>query len=482
MSNVKKNFAYQSIYQVANIILPLVTSPYVARVLGAKGVGVYSYTYAIAYYFSLVALLGIANHGNRIIAGVRDNKKKLTKTFSELLLVHCIIAFMAVVAYYIYFLFFVKEDYLSAFIQGIWVLASFFDVSWFFFGLEKFKLTVTINLIVKFVTTICVFLFVHQPQDIWLYCLIMATGSLFSQLALWSYIRQYFSFRLVTWQGMRTHIMPLLTLFIPAIAVSLYKYMDKIMLGLLTTKAQVGFFENAERAINIPISVIASFGTVMLPKMSNLVTKGDTERERLYIGLSMEFIMCLTSAMSFGIFAVAHNFAVVFWGDEFIASGNLIQALSISIIFVAFANIIRMQYLIPKRLDVPYIISIFAGAVINLVTNALLISRFAALGAAVGTAVAEFTVCAVQAFYVRKQLDIKQYISKTLLFCAFGLLMATIVSLVGEFIPSRTVGLLMQIIVGAVVYSICSLFYFRKTQNKYIRSFIEKVGKRFLKS
>ena len=152
---------------------------------------------------------------------------------------------MAVVAYYIYFLFFVKEDYLSAFIQGIWVLASFFDVSWFFFGLEKFKLTVTINLIVKFVTTICVFLFVHQPQDIWLYCLIMATGSLFSQLALWSYIRQYFSFRLVTWQGMRTHIMPLLTLFIPAIAVSLYKYMDKIMLGLLTTKAQVGFFENA---------------------------------------------------------------------------------------------------------------------------------------------------------------------------------------------------------------------------------------------
>ena len=444
MASVKKNFAYQSIYQVANIILPLVTSPYVARVLGAKGIGVYSYTYAIAYYFSLVALLGIANHGNRVIAGVRDNKEKLTKTFSELLSVHCVIAFIAVVAYYIYFLFFVKEDFLPAFIQGIWVLASFFDVSWFFFGLEKFKLTVTINLIVKVVTTISVFLFVQQPQDTWLYCLIMAVGSLISQLVLWPYIKQYFNFKLVTWKGMQNHITPLLTLFIPAIAVSLYKYMDKIMLGMLTTKVQVGFFENAERAINIPISIIASFGTVMLPKMSNLAIKGDT--------------------------------------DEFIASGSLIQTLSISIIFVAFANIIRMQYLIPKRLDVPYIISIFAGAIINLITNAILISRFAALGAAIGTAVAEFTVCAVQAFYVRKQLDIKQYISKTLLFCAFGLFMATIVFAVGEYIPSRAVGLLVQISIGAVIYTVCSLCYFRKTQNQYIRTFIEKVGKRFLKS
>ena len=482
MASVKKNFAYQSIYQVANIILPLVTSPYVARVLGAKGIGVYSYTYAIAYYFSLVALLGIANHGNRVIAGVRDNKQKLTKTFSELLSVHCVIAFVAVVAYYVYFLFFVKEDFLPAFIQGIWVLASFFDVSWFFFGLEKFKLTVTINLIIKVVTTVSVFIFVQQPQDTWLYCLIMAAGSLISQLILWPYIKQYVNFKLVTWKGMQNHITPLLTLFIPAIAVSLYKYMDKIMLGMLTTKVQVGFFENAERAINIPISIIASFGTVMLPKMSNLAIKGDTERERHYIGLSMEFIMWLTSAMSFGIFTVAHNFAVIFWGDEFIASGSLIQTLSISIIFVAFANIIRMQYLIPKRLDVHYIISIFAGAIINLITNALLISKFAALGAAIGTAVAEFTVCAVQAFYVRKQLDIKQYISKTLLFCTFGLFMATIVFVLGEYIPNRAVSLLVQISIGSVVYSVCSLCYFQKTQNQYIRNLIEKVRKRFLKS
>ncbi|WP_261804472.1 oligosaccharide flippase family protein [Lactiplantibacillus plantarum] len=110
-----------------------------------------------------------------------------------------------------------------------------------------------------------------------------SSGSLFSQLALWPYIRQYFNLRLVTWQGMRTHIMPLLTLFIPAIAVSLYKYMDKIMLGLLTTKAQVGFFENAERAINIPISVIASFGTVMLPKILGEVDKHENPTNALIV-------------------------------------------------------------------------------------------------------------------------------------------------------------------------------------------------------
>lgn len=109
MAGIKRNFAYESIYQVTTIILPLITSPYVSRVLGAENIGVYSYTYAIAYYFSLVALLGISNHGNRVIAGVRDNLKLLNFTFSNLLVLHCIIAGIAVLAYYSYLLYVLRK-------------------------------------------------------------------------------------------------------------------------------------------------------------------------------------------------------------------------------------------------------------------------------------------------------------------------------------------------------------------------------------
>lgn len=476
MAGVKKNFAYQSIYQVTTIILPLITSPYVARVLGAEKIGIYSYTYAIAYYFSLVALLGINNHGNRVIAGVRDNPQLLKQTFSELLFVHCFIAGIAVIAYYVYFFCFVGEDRLCAAIQGLWVIASFFDVSWLFFGLEKFKLTVIRSTVVKIMITISVFLFVHQKEDIWIYCLIMAGGTFISQVILWPFIRQYLDLKTVTLSGARKHIRPLLILFIPAIAVSLYKYMDKIMLGIMTTKLQVGFYENAERAINIPISIIGAFGTVMLPKMSNLAAKGDDKQSNRYIAISMEFVMCLTCAMAFGMAAVANKFSVVFWGNEFIECGGLIQVLCISVVFVAFANILRMQYLIPQKMDSAFIVSVFTGAIVNLIVNYLLIGKYAARGAAIGTVAAELSVCVVQAFWVRKKLPIRTYIKTSFPFVVFGTIMYIAVRIIGNVVTNVVIALLVQIFVGAVLFCMLCFVYFRKTGNQYFNSMLEQLN------
>lgn len=475
MAGVKKNFAYQSIYQITTIILPLVTSPYVARVLGAEGIGIYSYTYAVAYYFSLVALLGISNHGNRVIAGVRDNVLQLKETFSNLLIVHCIIAGIATAAYYGYFFLYIKEDRLCAAIQGIWVLSSLFDVSWLFFGLEKFKLTVIRSTAIKILTTICVFAFVRSSVDVWKYCMIMAGGTLISQLVLWPFVGQYFDISLVCWKKAQKHIKPLLILFIPAIAVSLYKYMDKIMLGIMTTKNQVGFYENAERAINIPISVIGAFGTVMLPKMSNLVARDDEKETKRYIMLSMEFVMCLTIAMAFGMAAVAHDFSVLFWGKEFIECGLLIEILAISIVFVAFANILRMQYLIPKKMDTVYIVSVFTGAIVNLIINGLLIGRFEAVGAAIGTVAAEFSVCAVQAFFLRNELPIEKYIKKVIPFLGIGTVMYVALIGVQKFEIPLIIGVPLQVLLGGLLYCGCCYVFFKKTGNEYFYSAVEKV-------
>lgn len=470
MASVKKNFAYQSVYQVVAIVLPLLTSPYISRVLGAEKIGIYSYTYAVAYYFLIVAQLGIKNYGNKEIAAARDDRDRLNTVFSELLIVHGFFSTLSVAAYYAYVLLFVTEDKTCALLQGFWVISGMFDVSWLYFGLEKFRMTVTRSTVVKIAMTACIFLFVKERQDLWIYITIMAFGTFLSQLVLWPFLNKYITLKRVTVKGMRRHIWPMFVLFLPTIAVSFYKYMDKIMLGLISDKVQVGFYENAERAINIPVSVIASFGTVMLPRMSNLVSRGDTEKGKQYILTSMKWVMCLSLAMAFGMAAVADNFSVVFWGDEFEACGQLIVMLCITIPFLSFADIIRMQYLIPGGKNHIYVLSVTVGAIVNVVINSLFIPRMGAEGAAVGTIFAEISVCVVQAAAVRKNLPVFLYLRNMVYFLLTGILMFAAVYKMEQSMTYGVIHLLLQILTGVVIYGICALIYFTVTGDETLRN------------
>ncbi|PFN80597.1 flippase [Bacillus sp. AFS076308] len=478
-SSVKKSFFYQMIYQILVLILPFVTSPYIARVLGAEGVGVYSYTYSIAYYFVLFALLGIANYGNRTIAKCRDDQSKLNSTFSNLVYVHIIISLASFSVYCIY-AFFISTDSVYAVIQGVYILSALFDISWFYFGIEQFKLTVTINIIIKIANVILVFMLVNNSTDLWKYFLIMSIGTLVSQLALWMPLKMYVGFTRPNIREMKSHVKPLIVLFIPAIAVSLYKYMDKIMIGFLSNKAQLGYFENAEKVINIPMSIIASFGTVMLPKMSNLATSDNKKAVERYMSLSMQFVMCLAFALTFGLAGVGTVFAPVFWGKEFELSGIIIMGLASTIPFVSFCNVIRTQYLIPNCKDREYLLSVLMGSIVNLVLNALLIRRLGAIGAMIGTIVAEVTVCFIQSFMVRKELPLLAYIKSFIFFAGTGALMFGIVYKVGSSLGIHITTLFVQILCGAAFYLLLAVVYFIFTKNEIFLNIIMNVKKKVI--
>lgn len=475
-SSVKKNFLYQCLYEILIIILPLVTSPYIARVLGAEKIGIYSYTYTIANYFVLFACLGVKNYGNRTIAAVRDDQKELNRTFSNIFAVMVLIS--AVVSmFYVWYIVFLSNYKAIAIIQFLYVLSCFFDINWFYFGIERFKLTVTRNTVIKLGTVAAIFLFVKSKEDLWVYCLIMALGTFISQLVVWLFLKNYVKFTKPSWNEMVPHIKPLFVLFIPVLAVSLYKYMDKIMLGMLSTKTQVGLYENAEKAINIPTSIITAFGTVMLPKMSNLARGGNFEKIKDYINKSSEMIMCIACALAFGMMGVAENFSVIFWGNEFEPCGRLIMVLSVTIPFLAFANVIRTQFLIPQMMDKPYIISVFAGAGINLAANLILIHFFDALGAAYGTVLAEMTVCILQAFFVRKKLPILKFVKDFVFFVVVGVVMLVVVCIVGSA-GIRISVLLIQILTGGLFYIFACLVYFKVTNNKLVMGMIHSTLKK----
>ncbi len=472
--SIKKNFMYNMTYQILAMILPFITSPYVSRVIGADGLGIFSYSSSVASYFVLFSMLGINNYGNRAIARTRDDDKKLSEVFSNITFLHILISIICCTIYVCYIFILTGNNRMYAAIQSFYVLSALFDISWFYFGIEQFKLTVTRNIVIKILTVIFIFTFVRSADDLWIYCLIMSVGYLISQLTLWLPIKKYVSFVKPELCKMRPHIKPLITLFIPAIAVSLYKYMDKIMIGTLSSTAQLGYYENAEKVINMPLTIITAFGTVMLPKMSNLVVTKNKKESEKYIMTSMEFVMCLAFALAFGLAGVGTIFAPIFWGSEFILSGYLIMGLAVTIPFISFANVIRTQYLIPNALDREYLSSVVAGAVVNVVINALLIKTYGAGGAVVGTIAAEGIVCIWQCWVVRKELPMRMLLRKAIPFLPMGVIMFWLVIMIGFKDGSNISTLVLQVIVGGLLYTVMCGAYFIKTKNEVVLRMLNK--------
>ena len=478
MKSLQKNFLYNVLYQILLVILPLITAPYISRTLGATAVGVYSYTYSVAYYFLLIAMLGIGNHGNRSIAAVRDDRKKLNKTFSSIYSLQVITFSIAILAYAIYLVLFVKDNRLIVLLQLIYVTSGLFDIGWLFFGLEQFKLTVARNTLIKISTVVLMFVFVHKPSDLWKYTLIMSTGTLFSQAYLWLYVKKYVSFEKCSVKEITSNIKPVLILFIPVLAYSIYKVMDKIMLGNMSSYDQVGFYNNAEKIINIPMGIITALGTVMLPRMSNIVAKGDKKRVDDYIRISAKLVTLLSSAIAFGLMGVSSVLAPVFFGDEFIACGEIIRLLSVTVFFIAWANVIRTQYLIPNKRDSIYLTSTMVGAILNLIINWMLIPKYQANGAAFGTIVAEFSVMLVQMVAVKNELPMRKYIMSYSPILIIGLIMAVLVDRIGIKLGVSVSTLAIQILAGGFFFCIATIAYLRISNDEMWRLGLDSIKKR----
>lgn len=449
-SNIKKNFLYNSMYQILALLLPLITTPYISRVLGAEGIGEYAYHFSVAKYFVLFAMLGLNNYGNRTIASVRDDEDKLSKTFSSIYVMQITFAVTVFIAYIGYVL--ISGSGSMAYVLCFYVLSSVMDINWFFFGIEQFKLTVIRNTFIKLISVACIFVFVKTKSDVYVYGLIMALSFFCSQLAVWPFVRKYTHFTKPSIQDVFLHVKPNLLLFVPVIAVSLYKSMDKIMLGMMTNLTEVGYYQNSEKIIDIPESLIMALGTVMLPRMSNLIANNKKEEGTRYIYYSILFAAFLSSSLGFGIAGISREFVPWFFGQGFNPCITIFSILAPSTVFIALANVIRTQYLIPTHKDKIYISSVFIGATINLLLNAILIPYFYAAGAAIGTLAAEGAVCIYQYYKVRNDANFLQPVVRSIPLLFSGFLMFLLLRSFELPFNNLLVCILMKILIGAIVY------------------------------
>lgn len=468
LSKLKKNLTYQTVFQLLNTCIPLITSPYLARTLGADSQGVFSYTQSIVNYFVLFAMLGVTNYGTRTIASCKNEKHECSVTFWNIYVFQCLTSLLAMIFYLLYIVFVCKENYIIACIQVIYLLGALLDINWLFFGVEKFVITVNRSIIIRIISLIAILVLVKSSNDLWIYTIIMAGSTFLSNIVLWGYVRKiiYMSdFKEISITGIIKHIKPNLILFIPLLAMSIYHIMDKTMLGILSTYEQTGFYYNADKVINIPISIINGVGTVMMPRMTTLVeAKNERESEKLFY-YSLEIIIVASTTMTFGISAISNEFVPLFFGKGFESCIYLVMALSPVLIVKSLSQTARMQFLIPTHKEKIFIESVLVGAIVNFFVNYFLIPLWGAMGAVVGTLVAETVTCGWQYFRMRKMTPLGNILLKLVVYLVIGLIMFCVIRIIA-FLPVSSVLLLcIEVVGGGIVFILLCFIYWNITKN-----------------
>ena len=474
--STKRNIIYQSIYHILTLILPFVTAPYIARVLGADQVGIYSYTYSTVYYFMMFALLGIDFYGNRMVARVREDQNALNKVFSGIFYSHLIPSAIAVAAYLVFCAFMPPVYRLICLIQLLYVLSEAMNINWLFAGLGKFKVTVTRNIVIKIITIAAIFLFVRTADDLLLYIIIMAVGSFVSQSAVWVVFYKYVRFVKVPVREVLSHIKPTAVLFISVIATNIYRMIGKTMLGSQDALGALGCFEYADKIVRMPLSLIIAIGSVMLSKTSNMLAKGDNDKAIQMMISTLRYITVFSSLIIFGLMAVSTDFSVLFFGAEYEYTGAILNVMACSLLFMAWTTVLRSQYFMPANKDRHYVISVWAGAVINVGLNLVLIPRYDAIGAAIASDISYFFVLATQLFFARKDVRVWELVKGSIAPFASGIVMYISIRLLRSVLSCNWVSLGVQIVLGTSVFGLLMLLYWLKTKDPVVIRFLRKVG------
>ena len=426
--SISQNFFFQYAYQILILVIPLVLAPYLSRALRETALGVFSYANSIAAYFVAMSMLGIARHGQRIISENANDDIKLRKSFWSLFTVHIIVSIISLLIYLAFVVFFIKDNKTIFTIELLYVASAIFDITWLFYGLENFKSVVIKNALIKIIECICVFIFVKQPNDLGIYAFINATSILIGQAIMIPQAVKAVRPIKFTKEDVRKHIKPLLVFSISVIASFMYTVFDKTLLGIMSTKENVAFYEYSNKIVNVPKTIIGVTGTVMFPRACRLAAEGNVAGQKKYIKYSYFITSFLGMASLFGLMGIADTFSIVYYGESFKICG------------------------------------IF-NAVINLILSVLLIPIIGVYGAVVGSVSAEIFGLLVQMVICRKFVKATEILKELIPFILIGFLMMLGIKYVDMMGKASLIELGLELIVGGLIYCILTGLYilcFRK--------------------
>lgn len=470
-SGLKKNLLLSTFYQVLTMVLPLITAPYAARVLGVDGTGIYSYTHAYVMYFMLFGALGMVSYGTREIAQHRDSKDERSQIFWENAYLTFLTSSVAIIAWGIWILF--NEKYrIYYIILTVYLLGTMFDVSWFYAGMEEFKYTVSQNSFFKVLGAIAIFVFVKKKDDLWIYILILALSTFLANISMWIYLPRFVHKVPLKTIKLKRHFKETIIYFIPTIATSIYTILDKTLIGLITQNtSENGNYEQATKIINMAKSVcFAGVNLVLQSRISYLFAEKKYDEIKQRISMSMDYILFIGIAICFGLIGIAERFVPFFFGLGYDNTIILLQFMAPLIVIVGVSNCLGTQYYNPAGLRAKSAKYIIMGSIINLVLNLLLIPLFKSVGAVIASIMAELVITVMYLYNCNEYYDSLKLLKQIWKKLIAGVVMAVFVTYIGKVVNNSFIAVVSQIVGGAVVYF--AILYFVK--DTFLKEFIAK--------
>ena len=402
--SLKLNFVMNAILTMSSIIFPLITFRYVSNILLPDGTGKVSFAISLITYFNMFAQLGIPIYGIRICAMVRDNKEELTRTAHELLVLNFIVGAVSYFVLLLAILFVPKlqEDRALYIIVSSTIVLSAIGMEWLYKALEQYTYIAIRSIIFKLIAMVGMFLLIHQKSDYVVYGGITVFASSAANIINLFHARKYIGFHSVGYYSIHRHLKPVLIFFAMSCATTIYTNLDNVMLGIMATKTQVGYYDAAVKVKVVLVSLVTSLGTVLLPRASYYVEMEMKGEFRRISAKALNFVMLVALPLMIFFMLFAEQSIRFLTGGTLYESATLpMQIIMPTLLFIGITNVLGIQILVPLGREKTVLVSEIVGAVTDLILNAILIPQYGASGAAIGTLAAEFAVLVVQYIAVR---------------------------------------------------------------------------------
>lgn len=454
--SISKNYIYNLIYQMLIVLVPLITTPYISRVLSVEGIGIYSFTYSTATFFALLAEFGSFAYARREIAYCQDDKQKRSIIFWETLVLRIITTLACLIFYVIYA---INTKYLTiGLIQMMYIIAVIFDITWFYQGMENFGKVIIRNSAIKIIGMIFIFAFVKEENDLLLYIVGLAVINLIGNIIAWSNMSKYIDKIPLKQLKPLRHLKGTIDLFIPNIAAQVYLLLDKTMLGFLTVDTvENGNYEQAQKIIKMAWTFLTTFSAVMAPRIAYTYMKNNKKDLKDYMCKSFNIIWLLSTSLCFGIISVASNVVPWFLGNEYNKVITLLTIFAFILFPIGITSVTGTQYLVTLKKHRIYTLSIIIGAIFNIAINCYLIPKCYSIGAAIASVIAEIIIAIIQIIYIVyyiKEIKMKDIFSHCWQYIFSGMIMLFSLKFISLSMSASIYNSILLILVGAIIYFI----------------------------
>ncbi|MCM0662974.1 flippase [Coprococcus sp. B2-R-112] len=402
--SLKLNFIMNAILTMSSFLFPLITFPYVSRILLPIGTGKVSFANSVVTYFVMISQLGIPTYGIRACAIVRNDEEKLKKTVYELFLINVVMSILAYIVFFVALIYVprLRADRTLFLITGTLIFFNTIGVEWLYKALEQYTYITVRSIIFKFIALIAMFVLVHDVDDYVIYGGISIFAASASNAFNFIRLRKIIGKKKVSQLNFKQHFKPVFTFFIISCATTIYTNLDNVMLGFMKDDVEVGYYNAATKIKNILVSIVTSLGTVLMPRASYYLQNGMEDEFYKLSKKAIKFVFLAATSMMIYFMLFAREGVLFLSGEAFEGAILPMMIVMPTLLFIGLTNIMGIQMLVPMGREDAVMISTFVGAIVDLILNAIAIPILGASGAAIGTLVAEFVVLIVQLIYLRK--------------------------------------------------------------------------------